>query len=43
MDEPVHYFVAEKTNWRTLAAWIPAVLVPMGLLLAGYVVFVAAG
>jgi hypothetical protein len=44
MDNPVHRVVAEKRSWRTIAPWIPALLVPiaLALLLAGYVVFQAA-
>lgn len=44
MDNPVHRFVAEKISWRTIAPWMPVLLVPiaLALLLVGYVVFVAA-
>jgi len=44
MDNHVHHIVAEKTSWRTIVPWIPALLVPiaLALLLVGYVVFVAA-
>jgi hypothetical protein len=44
MNDPAPRFVAAKTSWRTLAPWIPSLLVPIVLALAlvGYVVFQAA-
>ncbi len=45
MNDPGPRFVADKKSWRTLAARIPSLLVPIVLALAlvGYVVFQAAG
>lgn len=44
MNDPTPPFVAEKTAWRTLAPWIPSLLVPivLALVLVAYVVFQAA-
>lgn len=44
MDDPVPQLVAEKTSWRTIAPWIPSLLVPivLALALAAYAVLQAA-
>lgn len=44
MKDPAPRFVAEKTSWRTLAPWMPSLLVPivLALMLVGYVVLQAA-
>jgi hypothetical protein len=44
MNDPAPPVVAEKTGWRTLAPWIPALLVPivLALVLVTYVVLLAA-
>lgn len=44
MDNPVPPLVAEKISWRTIAPWIPSLLIPivLALVLAAYVVFLAA-
>ena len=44
MNDTVSHLVAEKTGWRTLAPWIPALLIPivLALVLVAYVVFQAA-
>jgi hypothetical protein len=44
MDNPVPPLAAEKTSWRTIAPWIPSLLIPivLALVLAAYVVILAA-
>jgi hypothetical protein len=44
MNDPAPHLVAEKTSWRTLAQWIPFLIVPivLALVLVVYVVFQAA-
>ncbi|MBN8911204.1 MAG: hypothetical protein AB7V13_13790 [Pseudorhodoplanes sp.] len=44
MNDPAPHLIAEKTSWRTLAPWIPSLLVPivLALVLVAYVIFQAA-
>lgn len=44
MNDPAPQLIAEKTSWRTLAPWIPFLLVPivLALMLVAYVIFQAA-
>ncbi len=44
MNDPAPHLIAEKTSWRTLAPWIPSLLVPivLALVFVAYVIFQAA-
>lgn len=44
MNDPAPHLVAEKSSWRTLAPWIPSLLIPivLALVLVTYVVLQAA-
>lgn len=44
MNDPAPHLISGKTSWRTLAPWIPSLLVPivLALVLVAYVIFQAA-